>query len=104
MHRFVSKEKSLFTSGSLLFYVGTCKIAKIENPNQNVVYFINLNSFYYTLNRSVIFARLEYADTVSYLFPHFDNGLSSITLIKKDEIIHNFEEIISNAAVLVTFD
>lgn len=97
MHRFVSKEKSLFTSG-------TCKVAKIENPHQNVVYFINLNSFYYTLNRSVIFARLEYADTVSYLFPHFDNGLSSITIVKKDEAVHNFEEIISNAAVLVSFE
>lgn len=51
MHRFVSKEKSLFTSG-------TCKVAKIDNPNQNTVYFINLNSFYYTLNKSVVFAKL----------------------------------------------
>lgn len=104
MHRFVSKEKSLFTSGSELFYSGTCKVAKIDNPNQNTVYFINLNSFYYTLNKSVTFAKLEYDDTVSYLFPHFDNGLSSITIIKKAETIHNFEEIVANAANLLTFE
>lgn len=75
MHRFVNKDKALFTSG-------ICKVAKIENPNQNVVYFINLNSFYYTLNKSITFAKIEYDDTVSYLFTHFDNGLSSLTLLK----------------------
>jgi hypothetical protein len=65
------------------FNIGNCKVAKIDNPTtQNTVYFINLNSFYYTLNKGVIFARLEYDDTVSYVFPHFDNGLSALTILK----------------------
>jgi hypothetical protein len=79
------------------------KIAKIDNPNNKTVYFMNFNSFYYTLNKSVIFAKLEYDDTVSYLFPHFDNGLSSATLLKNDVNIHNFEEVISNVALLEPF-
>jgi hypothetical protein len=40
---------------------------------------------------------------VSYLFAHFDSGLSSITLLKNDIHVHNFEEAISNAAVLLPF-
>lgn len=84
MHRLISKEKSLFTSG-------LCKIAKIENPTQNVVYFINMNSFYYTLNKSIVFAKLTFDETVSYIFPHFDNGLSSFTILKKNDILDNFE-------------
>jgi hypothetical protein len=85
--------------------LGNCKIAKIDNPTtQNTVYFINLNSFYYTLNKNVIFARLQYDDTVSYLFPHFDNGLSSLTILKSPEKVHNFEEIISNASNLLPFE
>ena len=51
---------------------------------------MNLNSFYYTLNNSVVFVRLTYDDTVSYLFPHFDTGLSSITLLKNEQTVHNF--------------
>ena len=31
-----------------------------ENPTQNVVYFINMNSFYYTLNKSIVFAKLTF--------------------------------------------
>ena len=82
MHRFVKNNKTLFTSG-------LCKIAKIENSNATTVYFINLNSFYYTLNKSIVFIKLEYPDTISYLFPHFDNGMSSITLPVGSPHIHN---------------
>lgn len=97
MHRFVEKQSSLFTSG-------TCKIAKIDNPNHDIVYFINLNSFYYTLNKSVAFIKIVYDDTVSYLFPHFDTGLSSITLLKNSPMVNNFDEILKNAAVLLTWE
>lgn len=97
MHRFISNEKSQFTSG-------TCKVAKIENPNHHTVFFINLNSFYYTLNKNVTFVRLVYDDTVSYLFPHFDTGMSSLTLLKNDAVVHNFEEVLKNAAVLIDFE
>ncbi len=52
----------------------------------------------------VVFAKLQYDDTVSYLFPHFDNGLSSLTILKNPEKVHNLEEIISNAANLLPFE
>ena len=65
---------------------------------------MNLNSFYYTLNKEVLFAKVEYEDTISYLFPHFDNGLSSITIIKSAPYLHNFEEILSNAATLLNYE
>lgn len=79
-------------------------MAKIENPNQHTVYFLNLNSFYYTLNKEVLFARIQYDDTISYLFPHFDSGLSSVTILTNSPHVHNFEEILSNAATLMSFD
>ena len=88
----------------LLIFIGVLKIAKIDNPNQTTVYFINMNSFYYTLNKAVAFAKIQYDDTVSYIFPHFDSGLSALTLIKNPETIHNFQEVITNAAVLLTFE
>ena len=103
MHRLVRKDKSLFSEGIDSFVVGVCKLAKIDNPNQRVVYFFNINSFYYTLNKDVTFARIEYEDTVSYLFPHFDNGLSSVTLLKSSPAIYSFEEIIRNASNLLDF-
>ncbi len=93
MHRFVKKEKTLYTEG-------TCKIAKIQNAGESPVYFLNINSFYYTLTKSILFVKLEFEDSVSYIFSHFDNGMSSITFSKNDEIVHNFDEIISNAAEL----
>lgn len=96
MHRLVNKEISVFSSG-------TCKIAKIDNPNKNTVYFLNLNSFYYTLNKSVIFLKIVYHDTISYLFPHFDNGISSITILKSSPHVHNFEEVLANAATLMDY-
>ena len=91
-----SKEKRIFLlQVTAYIYQGSCKIAKIENTNQNIVYFINLNSFYYTLTKNTHFVRLVYDDTMSYLFPHFDNGLSSLTLLKASPLLHNFEEILT---------
>lgn len=83
MHRLVKKEKSLFTTGTL-------KIAKLEG-NAEPVYFLNLNSFYYSLSKGLVFIKLIYEDTVSYLFPHFDNGFSSITVDKASLAIYNFD-------------
>lgn len=83
MHRLVSKEKTLYTEG-------VCKIAKIDSAHETPVYFLNINSFYYTLSKSDTFARLEFDYSVSYVFSHFDNGLSAITLLKDDGLIHNF--------------
>jgi hypothetical protein len=79
------------------------KIAKIDSPNNKTVHFLNLNSFYYTVNKATTFAKLEYTETVSYIFPHFDNGLSSITLLKSDPHIPSLEETISNIATLLPF-
>jgi hypothetical protein len=53
MHRFVNDKKSLFTSGN-------CKIAKIDHNNGSTVYFINMNSFYYTLRKDITFIKLVY--------------------------------------------
>ena len=36
MHRFVNKDKSMFTSGINSLNLGTCKIAKIENPQHRI--------------------------------------------------------------------
>jgi hypothetical protein len=84
MHRFIGQVKSFFASGIQINKLGLLKIAKIDSSNNRTVYFINLNSFYYTLNKSITFAKIVYDDTISYIFPHFDNGLSSITLPKND--------------------
>lgn len=60
MHRFINNKKSLFTSGKVHVYVGNCKIAKIDHSNNSTVYFINLNSFYYTLRKDIVFVELVY--------------------------------------------
>jgi hypothetical protein len=60
--------------------IGLCKIAKLDHGKDSFVYFINLNSFYYTIHKDIVFIKLVYEDTISYLFPHFDKGLSSITI------------------------
>lgn len=82
MHRFINNQKSTFTSGS-------CKIAKIEYGSASTVYFINMNSFYYTLRKEIVFVKLCYDETISYLFPHFENGLSTISLPKNSPQIHD---------------
>lgn len=76
MHRLVKGEKTLFTSG-------TCKVAKLDNNNtKQPVYFLNINSFYYGIQPNTTFIRCVYQDTMAYVFPHFDNGLSAISLQK----------------------
>jgi hypothetical protein len=60
MHRFINNKKSLFTSGRKSIYLGNCKIAKIDHSNNSTVYFINLNSFYYTLRKDIVFVELVY--------------------------------------------
>ena len=97
VHRLVGKYKTLYTQG-------VCKIAEISNPSEASVYFLNINSFYYTLTKSVTFAKIQFEDTVSYLFSHFNHGLSTITLPKNNEVIGRFEEIISKIIVLKNFD
>jgi len=64
MHRYINNKKSLFTSG-------ICKIAKIDHTNGSTIYFINMNSFYYTLRKEITFVKIAYEQSVSYLFPHF---------------------------------
>jgi hypothetical protein len=103
MHRFVKNEKTMFTSGIHLIDIGTCKIAKLENNKNNPVYFINLNSFYYGIHKDIFFVKMIYDDTVSYLFPHFENGLSSITLLTTSPHIHSLDSILSNAATLFDY-
>lgn len=83
--------------------IGTCKIAKIDHTNGSTIYFINMNSFYYTLRKEITFVKIIYEQSVSYLFPHFQNGLSCISLPKTSPSIHNLEEILGNAAILTDY-
>lgn len=69
-----------------------------------MVYFINLNSFYYSLTKSVTFVKIVYGDSVSYLFPHFDNGLSSLTMAANATTLHNLDEILSNSSNLLSLE
>ena len=62
-----------------MYTSGTLKIAKIDSAHDSSVYFMNINSFYYTLSKSASFTKIRYDDTVSYIFSHFENGLSSLT-------------------------
>ena len=95
MHRLQQGEKSLFTSG-------TCKVAKLDNHNtQQPVYFLNLNSFYYGIQPALYFIKVNYSDTIAYVFPHFDNGLSSISIRKDATELPLFDQILSNAAHLI---
>ena len=81
--------------------IGTCKIAKLESGRPEPAYFINIGSFYYGIHKNLYFVKVTYQDTVAYVFPHFENGLSAISLLADCPWIHNFEEILSNAAKLV---
>lgn len=47
---------------------------------------------------------IDYADSVSFLFPHFENGLSSISLPKTAPELHNLKEILSNTATLINYE
>ena len=95
MHRLVRGDKSLFTSG-------TCKVAKLDSGQaREPVYFLNINSFYYGIQPNITFVRCVYQDTVAYVFPHFDNGLSAISLRPDSKELPLFEQALSNAATLV---
>jgi hypothetical protein len=63
-----------------------------------------MNSFYYTLRKEIVFVKIPYEHSVSYLFPHFENGLSAISLPITSPSIHNLEEVLTNAAVLVDYN
>lgn len=63
-----------------------------------------MNSFYYTLRKDIIFIKITYEQSVSYLFPHFENGLSAISLPINSPSIHNLEEVLTNAAVLTDYN
>lgn len=62
-----------------------------------------MNSFYYTLRKEIVFVKINYEQTISYLFPHFENGLSAISLPRNSPSVHNLEEILANAATLTEY-
>lgn len=68
------------------------RVCELEKPNKEKVYFINLNSFYYTINKETLFVKVPYKRNVSFVYPHFDNGLGAITvpngsLVRLEEIL-----------------
>lgn len=63
-------------------------MARLENTKAaQPVHFINLNSFYYGIQPNIHFIKVVYPDTIAYLFPHFDNGLSAISVSPLSELI-----------------
>lgn len=78
-------------------------MAKLDSGRPNPAYFINIGSFYYGIHQNIYFVKVVYEDTISYVFPHFENGLSAISLLADSPSIANFEEIISNAARLIIY-
>jgi hypothetical protein len=80
------------------------RIAKLEIDKPNPAYFLNIGSFYYGINRDVWFIKVIYEDTTSYVFPNFENGLSSISMMNDTLCLVNFDEILSNAANMLTYD
>jgi hypothetical protein len=73
LHRLILREKNEFTQGTL-------RLCELEKPNKDKVYFLNMNSFYYTLNKETIFVKVAYKKNVSYVYPHFDSGLCALTV------------------------
>jgi len=63
-----------------------------------------MNSFYYTVTKDTIFVRVPYKKNISYIYPHFDNGLSSLTVGISDPNIGKLEEILTNIATMVSVD
>ncbi len=47
--------------------------------------------------------RVNYEGTVSFVFPHFENGLSALSLLADSPALNNFDEILANAARLMPF-
>lgn len=74
----------------------------MENNKTGPVHFINLNSFYYGIQHNIHFVKAEYSDTISYVFPHFENGLSSISIPPITELVQVLDAILSQTARLLT--
>jgi len=63
-----------------------------------------MNSFYYTIIKDTIFVKVPYKKNISYVFPHFDNGLISLTVETSSTNIGQLDEILTNIATLVNID
>lgn len=79
-------------------------MARLDSGQPTPAYFLNIGSFYYGIHKNVYFVRVHYEGTVSYVFPHFEHGLSALSLLADSPAIANFEEILSNAARLLTYE
>ena len=97
LHRLVVREKNEFSQGTL-------RLCELEKPNKEKVYFLNMNSFYYTLTRETIFVKVIYKKNVSYVYPHFDSGLCALTVPLPEARIIQLDEILTNVATLVNID
>jgi hypothetical protein len=66
-------------------------VAKLDNSCTSTVIFLNLNSFYHGINPDLYLVLLPYPDTVDYVFPHLENGLSAISVRADSPEIHNLD-------------
>lgn len=55
---------------------------------------MNLNSFYYTMNKDTVFIKVQYKKNASYVYPHFDSGLSALTVTLTEPNLVRLEEIL----------
>lgn len=74
LHRLILREKNQFSQGTL-------RICELEKANKDKVYFLNMNSFYYTLTKETVFVKAVYKKNASYIYPHFDSGLCALTVM-----------------------
>jgi hypothetical protein len=58
MHRLLTKEKTLFTSGTSFPHAGTCKVARLDSGQPNPAYFLNIGSFYYGVHKNIYFVKV----------------------------------------------
>jgi len=80
--------------------LGVFRIAKLENNQGEPVHFINLNSFYYGIQATTFFIKVVYSETTSYIFPHFENGLSAISIPTEPTFTQALDELFSRVAKL----
>jgi hypothetical protein len=72
----------------------------LQNSEGQPVHFINLNSFYYGIQANTFFIKVVYPDTIAYIFPHFEQGLSSISIPTNPAFMEPLDQLLGQVARL----
>lgn len=79
-------------------------MARLDSGQPRPAYFLNIGSFYYGIHQNIYFVRVTYDSTVSYIFPHFENGLSALSILAESANRADFEEVLANAGRLLSYE